>query len=78
MTSRFGARRGRRRTNVTFVFLGTGTHAPRHTGSSRHNLGNKCYLVSNVPGCEGEQVCHWLRECPNRAFKNGRKRRAYN
>ena len=55
--------------------LGAGTRAPRQQGSPRQNMGDKCYVVRNVPGCDGKQVCHWLRDWPNRARTNGRKHR---
>ena len=55
--------------------LGAGAHAPRHAGSSRRNLGSRCYLARNVPVCGGKQICHWIRDCPNRASQNVRKRR---
>ena len=54
-------------------YLGAGAHVRRHQGTSRQNMGNKCYMLRHVPAavangfaCETKQLCHWHRDCRSR------------
>ena len=60
---------------VRTVFLGLGARASQHVGRTCQDLGNKCCLPRRAPGREGPNVCHWARDCPNRAALEARLRR---
>ena len=56
-------------------YVGLGRCVPRHFGRARQDLGNKCFSPRHAPGCEGPDMRHWARNCPNRASLEARMRR---
>ena len=47
-------------------FLGAGVRVLRHRGRLRQDSGNPRHLLLRALGCEGKEVYHGARDCPNR------------
>ena len=67
--------KGSLRDKCKSCYIGLGTHAPKHEGRSRQDLGNQRYLPRRARSCERKHACHWARDYPNRHQLSERGRR---